>query len=434
MDRSRFTVPRAKSKPIRQKSAPHINGVGPRIPSQRNGSAASSPNKKQDGSLSGSLSEALSPASVSSGRTRFSPLSRSNSVSTLDAFVGGAQGLDEETRLRWHIMKGELQELLGNQYKQLSIGNVGKLIRWKMAGPGLYGIDRPVDEFESVLAHPRGLNPLRKYCQPETDEPKTPESVLEAPDEFVDESFRVDGERMSHVSNIKLEEFELQITSLSGEVLAVLDDVRASWSRTDILDALSKQSPLQSSSFYKLSYNDTLLNGERTLADCDHKIVHRGYYVRPSVVAVVLPNPERLEAVLALEAILALEPHLITVVASIKAPPPCLLLTAQALGSLFDFTPVQVRVGEGRVVPDYWTPAQRTFFWAQQTFFKDKDALTSRLKSFDMDSNPMATIEKLVPFISDVALNIEEIGKASLCCKRIAQWCHSVYRHSQAIS
>jgi hypothetical protein len=332
-------------------------------------------------------------------------------------------------------MKGELQTMLGSQYKQLSLANISKLIRWKMAGPSLHGIDRDIDDQET----PDNLS-LADHARESAESPVVGDPV-DGPDGFpMTPDGLMNGRRlasdpqqhdrtMSRASQIKLEVFELQINSMSGEVLAILDDVRASWSRADIVDALKRQSPVPSTSFYKLTYNDVLLNGDRTLGECDHKIVHKGYYVRPSVVAVVIESPEKPVLQQALEAILSLEARLIREVATIKAPPKGLLRTAQALGSLFDMHPLQIRIGEGRdrrIELDYWTPAQRTFF-------KNRESLTSRLKAFDVDREPAATLEKLAPFVNDKEFNPEEIGKASVCCKRVAEWCHSLHRYVKGI-
>eukprot|EP00930_Biecheleria_cincta_P068222 TRINITY_DN5544_c0_g1_i2.p1 TRINITY_DN5544_c0_g1~~TRINITY_DN5544_c0_g1_i2.p1 ORF type:complete len:605 (+),score=64.49 TRINITY_DN5544_c0_g1_i2:81-1895(+) len=146
--------------------------------------------------------------------------------------------------------------------------------------------------------------------------------------------------------------FQLQVKALSGEVLAVLDQAQSAWTRTNVLKELATAAPLPPSRFYKLTCNDVVLNGARTIGELG--ISPKVGSAMPSLVAVTLTNAEQPALQHALDCILGVQPDVVGELFAMRSPPAGVLLTACALGNLFGVRPIRLRRGDGTTVDDYW--------------------------------------------------------------------------------
>lgn len=281
-----------------------------------------------------------------------------------------------------HHVRTELQLLLGDHFSELPQTVIDDLIHWKALGssPRVQN-RRPV----SVASLPK-TSTVRELWPEDSSSP-----------------------------------FTLRVKLASGEELPELEGALSSWTGCDILKKLRAIKPLATGFFYRLLYNEEPLPNGISL---------RGLSLVPSVdipavvevTAVTVQNEEQQALEAALNGVLLLSPADVKEAAALKAPSPPVVLTAAALCSLFDCHPERT---SGHHTLDYWALAKKRFFTPGRA------KLAESLMCYDIDSDPSSTLQKLSPFVLNPTFEPNRVGSVSLCCERIATWCHTLYKYSQ---
>lgn len=283
-----------------------------------------------------------------------------------------------------HHFRTELQLLLGDHFSELPPAVIDDLIHWKV----------------SDASHPRVQN-----CQPDSASlPKT-STVRELWPEGASSPLT------------------LRVKLAPGDQVQELEGALWSWKRCDILKKLRAIKPLATGYFYRLLYNEELFPNGINLQGLRLASASSGDI--PAVVevtAVTVHNEEQQALEGALNGVLSLSPADVKEAATLKAPSPPVALTAAALCSLFDCHPERT---SGHHTVDYWALAKKCFF----THGRAK--LAERLLCYDIDNDPASTLQKLSPFVLNPTFEPNRVGSVSLCCERIATWCHTLFKYSQ---